>query len=190
MSILRKLLLVTILLTLSGCGDTARRIELRLEDGTHTSGLLLAVEGDWLVIDRNINVAEPDILVVDKSVVDTAILPGEMGDLERAEFIIGGAAAGALGGYWAGEGFIPDSTRPSDPKRSTAATIGTVAGIALGSALGILLTDVFKPGNIVFVKPEEEQYDSIRSFAKYPEGLPADLREALDSGWEWKVEKN
>jgi hypothetical protein len=189
-ALLRTFALLILLTAFTACGQPVRNVHVALQDGTHVAGLLLAVEEDWVVIDRNATIPEPDIMLIDKAVVDTLVIPGVMSDIGRAEFAIIGAGVGAIGGYWAGEGYVPDSGRPADPKRATFAAVGAIAGVALGAGLGLVLSDVFKPGDIVFIRPEESDYDSIRTYAKYPTGLPADLREALDSGWEWKVIKN
>lgn len=181
--------LLLICLAFCGCSgssaDAGHHVDFALEDGTHVDGLLVSVEPDWLVLDRNVSSGEPDIMLVDYAIVDTVTIHDEMTSGQKAGISLVSAAAGGLAGYWIGEGYLPDSTRPADPRRSTRATVGAIAGVALGGLLSYFIAEEVGSTKIVFPDPNDDDYDSISMYAKYPTGLPADLRMALDSGWEW-----
>ena len=172
------------LLLLTGCAEEAHRIAMTLSDGSHVSGLFLSVEDDWLVIDRNISAPEADLLLVDKAIIDTLVLTGRVETSDRLSTMALGAGGGALVGYWAGEGYLPDSTHPANPRRAGAATVGALSGLVVGAGISYLLTDAFGARDITIVMPDQDQFDSISSFAKYPYGLPTYLRDAIDSGYE------
>ena len=188
----RSVVLAFSCLLLSGCFGSRgaeRHVDVALGDGTHVGGQLVSVEPDWFVLDRTLT-DEPDIMLVDYSLIDTVTIFEEMSTGQQAGISLLGGGVGGLAGYWIGEGYIPDSTRPADPRKSTRATIGAVAGVALGGLVSYFIAREVGSNTIVFDNPSDEDYDSISTYAKYPTGLPADLRMALDSGWGWTSDKN
>ncbi len=166
-----------VLLLFPSCGnpEIAATLDIALTDGTHTGGLLIAVDDNWLVLDETGEASpESPVTLLDYALVDTVTITGTKYD--RAGAVLGGLL-GAVGGIFVGGGL--DSASPQTERSRT--ILGFGAGLVVGAAAGYFIGHAYSDTDIVLPHPTDDDYVFLRKYALYPDSLPHDLKFSLDS---------
>jgi hypothetical protein len=168
---------VLALLLFPSCADQEKSttLDIALTDGTHTGGLLIAVDDNWLVLDETSEASpESPVTLLDYALVDTVTITGAK--YSRAGAVLGGLL-GAVSGIFVAGGL--DSASPQSERSRT--IIGFGAGLVVGAAAGYFIGHAYSDTDIVLPHPTDDDYVFLRKFALYPDSLPHDLKFALDS---------
>ena len=176
-----------LLVILPGCSSSNKEtnIDAALTDGTHVSGLLLAVEDDWLVLDLSPKEKESQIALLDYGMIDTLRIIGEAKAENKFYGAVIGGGLGVAGGIFAANAFSFDSAKVAQTSAGKT-VIGIVAGLVVGGAIGYFVGGAFHDSDIVVPQPEPDDYAIIRQYAIYSDSIPPELQAAIDSNEVWE----
>lgn len=166
--------LLVLLLILPSCAQESKTtmLDVALTDGTHESGILLAVDYNWLVLDQGEHTDVSPIGLIDYGLVDTVTVKGN--DYSQAAGGLG-SVIGAIAGVITANKVAP-SANPT-----TRGIIGGAVGFIAGGALGYFIAQNFGDSDIVLPHPTDSDYVWLRQRAVFPDSLPPDLKMTLDS---------